>query len=140
MGYCPVGFCLSGLLSQWAFVYSPIVTTNYSYFKCYIELLAFNLHMYMLYLENINLILAFTINIISQQIEHLNISSGFIVCSNTEMHMILYSTVNVYSTIMINYPIGYLSGSVDRTCEYIPIIIFKALLCKFESHSRHLLL
>ena len=33
----------------------------------------------MIYLENINLILAFIINIISQPIEHLNISSAFIV-------------------------------------------------------------
>ena len=39
------------------------------------------------FLENINLILAFIINIISQPIEHLNISSAFIVCSNMEMHV-----------------------------------------------------
>ena len=71
-----------------------------------------------IYLENINLILAFIINIISQPIEHLNVALAFIVCSDTEMHVILYSTVNVYTAIMINCPIGYLSGSVDRTREY----------------------
>ena len=55
-----------------------------------------------IYLENINLTLAFIIYIISQPIEHLNIYSVFIVCSNTEMHVILYGIVNVYSAIMIN--------------------------------------
>ena len=77
---------------------------------------------WVLYLENINLILAFIINIISQLVEHLNISSASIVCSNTEMHVILYTTVNVNTAIMISYPIGYLSGSVDRTCDYITFI------------------
>ena len=75
-----------------------------------------------IFLENINLILAFIINIISQLIEHLNISLAFIVWSHTEMHVILYSTVNVYTTIMINYPIGYLTGSVDRTSDYITFL------------------
>ena len=70
-----------------------------------------------IYLENINLILAFIINSISQPNEHLNISLAFIVCSNTEMHMILYVTVNVYTAIMISYPIRYLSGSGDRIRE-----------------------
>ena len=81
-----------------------------------------------IYLENINLILAFIINIISQPIEHLNISSASIVCSNTEMHVILYSTVNVYTAIMISYLIGYLSGSVDRTREYIAFIFLSTVL------------
>ena len=72
------------------------------------------------YLENINLILAFIVNIISQPVEHLNISSAYIVCSNTEMHVLLYTTVNVYTAI--SYPIGYLSGSVDRIREFITFI------------------
>ena len=42
------------------------------------------------YLENINLILAFIINKISQLNEHPNISSAFILCHNTEMRVILY--------------------------------------------------
>ena len=42
----------------------------------------------------------FIINIISQPIEHLNISSAFFFCSNTEMHVILYSTVNIHSALM----------------------------------------
>ena len=66
-----------------------------------------------LLLKNINLILAFIINIISQPIEHLNISSAFIVYTNTEMHVVLYKTIAVYTAIMIS-----LSGSVGRTCEY----------------------
>ena len=82
----------------------------------------------LVYLENINLILAFIINIISQPIEHLNISSAFIVCSNMEMHVIPYNTVNVYTAIMINCPIGYLSGSVGRTCEYITFIFLGTAL------------
>ena len=82
----------------------------------------------LLFLENINLILAFIINIISQPIEHLNISSAFIVCSYTEMHVMLYSTVNVYIAIMINCSIGYLNGSVGRTREYITFIFSSTAL------------
>ena len=67
----------------------------------------------LIYLENINLILAFIINIISQSIEHLNISSAFIVNVRDTY---------VYTAIMINCPIGYLSGSVGRTREYITFI------------------
>ena len=81
-----------------------------------------------IFIENINLILAFIINIISQSIEHLNISSALIVCSNTEMHVILYSTVNVYTAIMINCPIGYLSGLVGRIHEYITFIFLSTAL------------
>ena len=47
-------------------------------------------------LENNNPILAFFINIISQPIQHLNISSAFIVYTITEMHMVLYNTIDVY--------------------------------------------
>ena len=81
-----------------------------------------------IYLENINLILAFIINIISQPVEHQNISSASIVCSNTEMHVILYTTVNVYTPIMFSYPIGYLSGSADRTREFITFIFLSTAL------------
>ena len=42
--------------------------------------------------------------------------------------MILYSTVNVYTVIMINCPIGYLSGSVGRTREYITFIVLSTAL------------
>ena len=51
------------------------------------------------FLENINMILAFIINIISQPIEHLNISSAFIVGF---IRKCTCSTVNVYTAIMIN--------------------------------------
>ena len=82
----------------------------------------------LLFLENINLILTFIINIISQPIEHLNIYSAFIVCSYTEMHVKLYSTVNLYTAIMINCSIGYLSGSVGRTRESITFIFSSTAL------------
>ena len=105
------------------------VKPNYYFFYDFLSSLMVSLIFFnMIYLENINLILAFIINIISQPIEHLNISSAFIVCSNTEMHVILYSIVNVYTAIMINYPIGYLSGSVDRTLEYITFIFLSTAL------------
>ena len=42
---------------------------------------------YVSFFENIDLILAFIIDIISQPIEHLNISLVFILCSNTEMQV-----------------------------------------------------
>ena len=50
------------------------------------------------YLENINLILAFIINMISQPIEHLNISSAFI-----EIHGVLFNTIDVYTAIKLNW-------------------------------------
>ena len=53
------------------------------------------------YLENINLILAFIINIISQPIELLNISWAFIVDTNTERHVILFNTIDIYTAIML---------------------------------------
>ena len=55
-------------------------------------------------------------------------SSAFIVCSNTEMHVVRNSTVNVYTAIMINCPIGYLSGSVGRTREYVTFIFLSTAL------------
>ena len=51
-------------------------------------------------LKNINLILAFIINIISKLIEHLDISPASTVRTNTEMHMVLYITIEVYTAIM----------------------------------------
>ena len=58
-----------------------------------------------LLLLNINLILAFIINIISQLIEHLNISPTFILHTNMEMHVVLYIAivVDTFTEIMNNY-------------------------------------
>ena len=56
-----------------------------------------------LLLENINLILAFIITTISKPIKHLNISPAFIVYTNTEIHVVLYNTIDVYTAIMINW-------------------------------------
>ena len=56
----------------------------------------------MVYLENINLILAFIINIISQPIELLNISSGVHRITNTEIHVVLFITIDKYTAIMLN--------------------------------------
>ena len=58
---------------------------------------SFPLHQNILLL-NINLILAFIINIISQLIELLNISPASIVRTNTKMHVVLYITID--TTIM----------------------------------------
>ena len=61
-------------------------------------------------IENINLILAFIINIISQPIEHLNISSAFIVYSNTFVNANIVDTLdvscrlNVGSSFLVNQP------------------------------------
>ena len=46
-----------------------------------------------LLLKNINLILAFNINIISQAIEHLNISSAFIVYTAIKLNFLLVARV-----------------------------------------------
>ena len=56
----------------------------------------------MVYLENINLILAFIINIISQPIELLNISSGVHRITNTEIHVVLFITIDKYTAIILN--------------------------------------
>ena len=58
-----------------------------------------------LLIEIINLILAFIINMISQPIEHLNISSALIVYTSTGMTMVLDNTidVHVYTAVMINW-------------------------------------
>ena len=107
-------------------VVSIVVSISRSVFN---SLLASGNFCYLLvYLENINLILAFIINIISQSVGHLNISSASIVCSNTEMHVILYTTVNVYTAIIISYSLGYLSGSVDRTREFITFLFLSTAL------------
>ena len=56
-----------------------------------------------LLIEIINLILAFIINMISQPIEHLNISSALIVYTSTGMTMVLNNTIDVYTAVMINW-------------------------------------
>ena len=53
-------------------------------------------------LSIINLILAFTIKIISHVIEYLNMSTASIVRIYTEMHVVLYVTIDVYTAIMKN--------------------------------------
>ena len=77
------------------------------------------------YLENINLILAFIINIISQPIEHLNITSAF----NTEMHMVLFNTIDIYIyRYKAQLAISCLGGSVGRTREYCTHIFLSSAL------------
>ena len=56
-----------------------------------------------IYLENINLILAFIINIISQPIEHLNISSAFIVRLIRKCTWYFFNTIDVYTAIKLNW-------------------------------------
>ena len=56
-----------------------------------------------LLIEIINLILAFIINMISQPIEHLNLSSALIVYTSTGMTMVLNNTIDVYTAVMINW-------------------------------------
>ena len=44
--------------------------------------------------------MALIINIISQLIEHLNISPAFIACTNTEVHVVIYITIDILIAIM----------------------------------------
>ena len=82
--------------------------------KC-LQMLSAIVCVYVIYLENINLILAFIINIISQPIELLNISSAFIVYTNTEMHMILFNTIDIYTAIMLIWlSVAYVAQWVEH--------------------------
>ena len=81
-----------------------------------------------LYLENINLILAFIIDIISQPNELLNISSA-----NTEKHVLLFNTIYIYVYIyrynaLLATMISCLRGSVGRTREYCTLIFLSSAL------------
>ena len=56
-----------------------------------------------IYLENINLILAFIINIISQPIELLIYIFGVHRITNTDMHVVLFNSIDKYTAIMRNW-------------------------------------
>ena len=74
----------------------------------------------------INLSLDFIINIISQPIEHLKISSAFIIYAITEMHVFFF----IYTAIMINYQlaISCLGNSVGRKREKNKLLFFRSAL------------
>ena len=98
-----------------------------------------------LLLSNINLILAFIINIISQLIWHLNISPAFIVRTNTEVHWVLYITIDVYAAIMNNCLLVvcvaqwvehmYIAVSINSTADDWPkVLSLRTLLVRSVQH------
>ena len=100
------------LFLKYEIVLDLLCKTNYH------EVIAWFCFQLNIFLEDINLILAITINIISQPIEYLNISSVYIVCSNSEMQVIPYSTVNVYTAILIK------CLSVTWVAQWVTTFIF----------------
>ena len=80
------------------------------------------------YLENINLILAFIINIISQPIEHLNISSAFIVRLIRKCTWYTFQHNRCIYRYKAQLATSCLGGSVGRTREYCTLIFLSSAL------------
>ena len=89
-----------------------------NHFCCARFFAVFCSNLYLCITLNINMILAFIINIISQLIEHLNISPAFIVRSKTKKHVVLYIAIDEYTTIM---KIGLSFACVAQWVEHVNI-------------------